>query len=135
MTKKKLTWTQRKRKALRSIKKGENTNEYNITYPVFTFIPEEARLKKNHIESRCWLVDEPRTAKVYIKKVTDDYVRIQYRGEIIFRTRYLNEVMLHPDAWEPLNGEVDPPKKRKKRKTKKKTVKKQPTKKTTKKKK
>jgi len=128
MAKRKLTWTQTKRKLLKQIDTEFVTNEYQITYPIFKNIPEEGKLKPKHVLSRCWLVDDTRTSKVYVKKVTDGYVKIQVRGEIIWRTKYPEEVMLHPIEWEPLNGETDPPsKKRKKKVTKKKST----TKKTT----
>lgn len=130
MTKRKLTWTQTKRKILKQIDTDFVTNEYQITYPIFKNIPDEGKLKPKHVLSRCWLVDEPRTNKVYVKQVTDDYVKIQVRGEMIWRTRYPEEVMLHPDDWEPLNGETDPPPKKrgkKKKTTTKKSVTKKPT--------
>ncbi len=99
MTTKKLTWRQKYNNHMNGIKTTTFTNKYFITFPIYSKVPTVAKIEPKHIGKRLWVAETPQTEVVYLRKLNEDSVVVQFKGERIHRTLYRDEVMLHPDEW------------------------------------
>lgn len=95
-----MRWSTYKKALIHKIDSEQRTTDHGISYNVFTNIPPLAKLNKENLFSRVWIVDYPRTTKVKFVGITEDGIEVKFQGEIPVRTLYEEEVMLHPSEWE-----------------------------------
>lgn len=95
-----MRWTTYKRAIINKIDTTTKETEHGISYNVFKNIPPLAKLTSKDLYSRVWLCDYPRTTKAQVVEVTDDYIKVKFKGEIPIRAFFPDEVMLHPSEWE-----------------------------------
>lgn len=96
-----MTWTQRKKKLKKKIGTETATTPQHIDYEVFTDVPAGAELNEKDIGNKVWVVSEPRTTDCYLVEIHDDHYKVKFKGELVVRALFKNEVIRHPDLWKP----------------------------------